>query len=100
MAFTHYYELYKRVPRRRRRELASFIHDLKCLCGRKYHLAVGEMLEDCDEDYVYVECENLSVETAESLVDDITKLCEKYSIPTNNMTDIYDTIEISLYTDF
>jgi len=100
MTFTHYYELYKRVPRRRRRKLASFIHDLKCLCGRKYHLAVGEMLENCDEDYVYVECENISVETAELLADDITKLCEKYSIPSNNMSDIYDTIEISLYTDF
>jgi len=96
---THFYELYKRVPRARRKTLAKFIHELKCLCGRKYHACVVEMLEDCDEDYVFIEAQKIMGDEYTKFVDDVTELCDSYSIPRNNICDMDFQLEISLYTD-
>jgi len=98
--YTHFYELFKRVSRARRKTIAKFIHELKKLSGRKYHCYVGEMLEDCDEDYVYIERGKLSQDDYEKLVDEVTELCDTYSIPRNNICDMDYQLEISLYTDF
>ena len=100
MAYVHFYELFKRVPRARRKFLASFIHELKKLCGRKYHVAVCEMLENCCEDYVFVERGNLSQDDYVELVKEVAELCDNYSIPNNNICDLGFQLEISLYTDF
>lgn len=98
--YTHFYELFKRVSRARRKTIAKFIHELKKLSGRKYHCYVGEMLEDCDEDYVYIERGKLSQDDYVKLVDEVTQLCDDYSIPRNNICDMDYQLEISLYTDF
>ena len=100
MAYVHFYELFKRVPRARRKFLASFIHELKKLCGRKYHVAVCEMLENCCEDYVFVERGNLSQDDYVKLIGEVVELCDKYSIHCNNICDLGFQLEISLYTDF
>jgi hypothetical protein len=97
---THFYELYKRVSRARRKELAKFIHKLKCICGRNYHCYVGEMLEDCDEDYVYVDRGSLTQDDYSKLVDDVTELCDTFGITRCNICDMDYQLEISLYTDF
>ena len=97
MAYVHFYEFYKRVSRSRRKELAKFVHELKKLCGRKYHAHVVEMLENCDEDYVFVECDTTKDNT--SLMEDIEALCYEYGIPNRNIVDMCSQIEISLYTD-
>lgn len=97
---THFYELWKRVPRTRRKQLAKFIHELKKLCGRGYHVAVVEMLEDCDEDYIFVERGKLSQDNYTKLVDDVTELCDSFAIPRSNICDMDYQLEINLYTDF
>jgi hypothetical protein len=97
MAYVHFYEFYKRVSRSRRKELAKFVHELKKLCGRKYRTHVVEMLENCDEDYVFVECDTTKDNT--SLMEDIKALCYEYGIPMRNVVDMCSQIEISLYTD-
>ena len=97
MAYVHFYEFYKRVSRSRRKELAEFLYKLKRLCGGKYHAHVVEMLENCDEDYVFVECDTTKDNT--SLMEDINGLCNKYGIPMRNVGDMCSQIEISLYTD-
>jgi hypothetical protein len=97
MAYVHFYEFYKRVSRSRRKELAKFVHELKKLCGRKYHTCVVEMLENCNEDYVFVECDTTKDNT--SLMEDINGLCNEYGIPMRNVVDMCSQIEISLYTD-
>lgn len=97
---THFYELWKRVSRARRRELAKFIHELKKLSGRKYHCCVVEMLEDCDEDYIFIERGKLKQDDYNKLVEDVTELCDRFAIPRNNICDMDFQLEISLYTDF
>ena len=47
-------DLYHRISYNKRRAICDFIHAFKCMCGRKYHLHVTEVLEDCDEDYIAV----------------------------------------------
>lgn len=99
---THYYELYKRVSRSRRRELASFIHEMKKLMGGKYHLHVVEVLEDCDEDYIFVDevADDMDYEVIKS---EVLALVDKYGIARRNV-DFYDNqpeeITIHLYSDF
>lgn len=104
---THFYELYKRVNRSRRRELAKFIHELKVLCGRKYHCHVLEMLENCDEDYLSIDTTKLDIETEEQFEKELMNLTDKYAIPRRNVIfdfEPYYTDErgyvINLYTDF
>jgi hypothetical protein len=55
------------------------------------------MLENCDEDYVFVECDTTKDNT--SLMEDINGLCNEYGIPMRNVVDMCSQIEISLYTD-
>ena len=98
--YTHFYELYKRVPRSRRKRLAQFIHRVKCLCGRTYHIALSEMLDQCVEDYLFIDSERLDEETASKLLTDVTALCDKYCIPREHIEDDDDRIVIFLYTDF
>ena len=113
---THFYELWKRIPRERRRELATFIHRLKCLCGRKYHLRVLTNLDsithldgiDCVRyDNVCV-CgvEKLDAAAFINLQKGIIELMDKFGIPRRNF--FYENEEcyvegenfiIDLYTD-
>jgi hypothetical protein len=98
--FTHFYQLYKRVPRARRKELVTFIYKLKNFCGRGYHVHVSEMLEDCCEDYLWIE-----VKTDNGWYDEVKQgvidLCDRYGIPRSNiMVNPDGSIEVSLYTDF
>ena len=94
---THFYELYKGVCRGRRKVLAKFIHELKKLCGCKYHVHVVEMLEECDEDYLFIDIEKLN--DYGPIENEITLLCDFYCIPRNNILLNNGVIEISLYTD-
>ena len=98
MAFVHFYELWKRIPRRRRRALVSFIYELKKQMGGKHHVHVGEMLENCEEDYLFIEVDNTN-EKFNEILNDVYALCDKHSIPRNNVF-IDGNIEIGLYTDY
>ena len=80
MAYTHFYELYKRVPRARRKSIAKFIHEVKKLSGRKYHCYVLEMLEDCDEDYLSIDVTKLDMETEEQFENELMELVDEYGI--------------------
>jgi len=107
MSYTHFYELYKRVPRARRKRLAKFIHELKKLSGRKYHCNVIEMLEGCDEDYLSIETTKLSISEENTFEEELNNLCDEYSIPRQNveydMEPLYTDergFTIHLYTDF
>lgn len=107
MAYTHFYELYKRVPRARRKSIAKFIHEVKKLSGRKYHCDVLEMLEDCDEDYLSINVTKLDMETEEQFENELMELVDEYGIPRRNVRLDYEPYYsnekgyvISLYTDF
>lgn len=104
---THFYDFYKRVPRQRRKRLAKFLHELKCLCGRKYHVHVLEMLENCEEDYLMIDTTNLPINDEIKLTTEIIGLMDKYFIPRGNLEqndEPYYTdergITIYPYTDF
>lgn len=104
---TRFYDFYKRVPRYRRKELAKFVHELKKLCGRKFHVHVLEMLENCDEDYVSVDTTKLDFDMEALLQDKVLELMDEYGIPRRNMREeceYYFTDErgftIALYSDF
>ena len=104
---THFYELYKRVPRARRKELAKFIHELKCMCGRKYHVHVLEMLENCEEDYLSIDTTKLVGEVGNEFEKELLDLADEYAIPRKKIdyfSEPYYTNEegycIYLYTDF
>lgn len=92
--FTKAKDLYGLVSYRRRRMLSTFIHELKKLCGRKYHACIVEMLEDCDEDYVFV------ARKSDEMYNDVVALCDEYGIPRSNIVNMDYQIEIALYTDF
>lgn len=105
--YTHFYELYKRVPRARRKSLAKFIHEVKKLSGRKYHCNVIEMLEDCDEDYLSIETTKLSAAEENAFEEELWALADSYHLPRTNIEydmEPYYTDErgftIYLYTDF
>ena len=107
MAYTHFYELYKRVSRARRKEIVKFIHEVKKLSGRKYHCFVLEMLENCDEDYLSIDVTKLDLATEEAFEGELLELADEYGIPRRNIRldyEPYYTDEkgyvISLYTDY
>lgn len=102
--YTHFYQLYKRVPRARRKSLAKFIHEVKKLSGRKYHCHVLEMLE---EDYLSIDITKLDLATEEAFEGELLLLGDEYKIPRKNIRldcEPYYTNEkgfvIDLYTDF
>lgn len=115
--YTHFYQLWKRVPRARRKELAKFIHRFKCLCGRKYHLHVTERLEgdiDLENDGTTHAWDNLSIDVAhvpceqfDKLYGDIIRLMDEFGIPRKNFRHESEPFFIEeecfmvyLYTDF
>ncbi len=112
--YTHFYHLWKRVPRARRKELAKFIHRFKCLCGHKYHLHVTERLDgdiDLGNDGTTHAFDNVSIEFGkgacgdiDTLLNDINALIDEFGIPRKNLIHKIDWcgeyIMIYLYTDY
>ena len=74
-------DLYHRISYNKRRAICDFIHAFKCMCGRKYHLHVTEVLEDCDEDYIAVfDLDKLSQVDYLQFVNDVYRMCEKHNM--------------------
>ena len=74
-------DLYHCISYNKRRAICDFIHAFKCMCGRKYHLHVTEVLEDCDEDYIAVfNLDKLSQVDYLQFTNDVYKMCEKHNI--------------------
>jgi hypothetical protein len=89
--------LYHGVRYNRRKQLSRFIHELKKLSGRKYHKQVVEMLEECNEDYVFINVKSENV--PDGLMDEVIALCDKFRIPRQNVCQWDEFIDIHLYTD-
>ena len=88
-------DLYHRISYNKRRAICDFIHAFKCMCGRKYHLHVTEVLEDCDEDYIAVfDLDKLSQVDYLQFTNDVYKMCEKHNI---DFTFFGDEVNIYLY---
>ena len=103
---TRFYQLWKRVPRERRKALAKFIHELKKLASSTNECIVMERLGNRANDYVYVDVENLSADARATLLNGIRELADTYSMPRTNIVSAchptYGTpiITCNLYTDF
>ena len=101
---TRFYQLWKRVPRERRKELAKFIHELKKLASRNNELIVVERLGKREKDYVYIDVSDIPIAKAISLLEPIRLLGDEFSIPRNNIRygeneDCGFAIICDLYTD-
>ena len=98
--YTHFYELYKRVPRARRRVLANFIHELKKLSGRGFRSHVTESISQSENDFVSVNISNLGVLSKPLYLALFYLLVDECLIPRGNVDETEDTITIRLYTDY
>ena len=88
-------DLYHRISYNKRRAICDFIHAFKCMCGRKYHLHVTEVLEDCDEDYIAVfDLDKLSQVDYLQFTNDVYRMCEKHNM---DFTFFGDDVSIYLY---
>ena len=107
---THSNQLYLAVEEPRRKELRTFIHELKKFVGGKLHLHVAEKLEQCSGDELTIRLVPLK-----SILDcmfnacayaDICKMCDEYGLPKRNVSQVIDdetdepVVTIKLYTDF
>lgn len=103
---THFYQLWKRVPRSRRKELAKFIHELKKLASANNECLVVERLGNREEDHVYIDINDLTSEQQNALRDKVWALGDKFGIPRHNIEferdDDWDIpiIICFLYTDY
>ena len=102
---THFYQLWKRVPRSRRKNLARFIHELKKL-ATKYNCLVIERLGNRHEDYVYIDIRSLSDEQQNELREKVWELGDTWWVPRFNIDFDHDgiltnveSIYCYLYTD-
>lgn len=74
-------DLYHCISYDKRRAICDFIHAFKCMCGRKYHLHVTEVLKDCYEDCLTVfDLDKLSQIDYLQFINDVYKMCEKHNI--------------------
>ena len=83
---THYYQYDSSLPHSRRRLNAAFVHRLKKLVGRVYHLHVVEIFADEDHgDYVSVRNKNRRVDARNAIL----ALCKAYGIG-DEFIHVYD----------
>ena len=88
-------DLYHRISYNKRRAICDFIHAFKCMCGRKYHLHVTEILWDCDEDYVAVfDLDKLSQVDYLQFVNDVYRMCKKHNM---NFKFFRNDVHVFLY---
>lgn len=83
---THSYQFESNLPRSRKKLNARFVHHLKCLCGRKYHLYVSETFGDDefgDSVCVCVPKDNTTIKG------EIMSLCESFGIG-SDYVEVYD----------
>ena len=108
---THSNDLYLAVERERRKELRTFIHELKKFVGGKNHLFVAENLSQSSKDNLVIKLFPLNSLLAVFLKADIaatiTQMCDEYGIPRRNVKHTFEgedenvpTITINLFTDF
>jgi hypothetical protein len=103
---TRFYQLWKRVPRERRKALAKFIHELKKLASATNECIVVERLGNRANDYVYVEVDNLSTDERATLLANIRELGDTFALPRTNIVLGHDVtygsaiITCNLYTDY
>ena len=82
---TRFYQLWKRVPRIRRKELAKFIHELKKLASANNECLVVERLGKREEDYVYIDISDLTDEQATALRAKVWELGDRFRLPRFNI---------------
>jgi hypothetical protein len=107
---THSDELYLAVEKPRRKELRTFIHELKKFVGGKLHLHVSETLEQSSDDSLEIRLFPLKgivdAFVNANVYTDIVKMCDEYGIPRRNISQVIDeetdepVVTIKLYTDF
>ena len=108
---THSDDLYLAVERERRKELRTFIHELKKFVGGKNHLHVAENLSQSSNDHLVIELfplnSILSAFLNADIATTITQMCDKYGIPRRNVKQTFEgengeipVITINLFTDF
>jgi uncharacterized metal-binding protein len=107
---THSNDLYLAVEQPRRKELRTFIHELKKFVGGKLHLHVSETLGQSSDDKLEIRlfplnCIHSAFENAK-VYTDIVQMCDEYGIPRRNVSQVIDeethepVVTIKLYVDF
>lgn len=107
---THSNDLYLAVERERRKELRTFIHELKKFVGGN-HLHVTENLSQSSKDNLVIKLlplnSLLAVVVNADLACTIERMCDEYGIPRRNVKHTFEgedenvpTITINLFTDF
>ena len=107
---THSNDLYLAVERERRKELRTFIHELKKFIGGN-HLHVTENLSQSSKDNLVIKLLPLNSLLASfvnaDLARTITQMCDEYGIPRRNVKHTFEgedekvpTFTINLFTDF
>ena len=108
---THSNDLYLAVERERRKELRTFIHELKKFVGGKNHLHVAENLSQSCNDNLVIKLFPLdslfAVFVNADIAATITQMCDEVGIPRRNVKHTFEgedenvpTITINLFTDF
>lgn len=108
---THSNDLYLAVEKERRKELRTFIHELKKFVGGKNHLHVAVNLSQSSNDHLVIELfplnSFLSALLNADIATTITQMCDEYGIPRRNVkltfvgeNDELPVITINLFTDF
>ena len=110
ITMTHSNDLYLAVERERRKELRTFIHELKKFVGG-VHLHVTENLSQSCKDNLVIKLFPLdsifAVLANASVASRITKMCDEVGIPRRNVKHTFEgedgevpVITINLFTDF
>ena len=107
---THSDDLYLAVEKPRRKELRTFIHELKKFVGGKLSLHVSETLEQSSSDKLEIRLfplrNILDAFLNADVYTDIVKMCDEYGIPRRNVSQVIDeetgepVVTIKLYVDF
>ena len=105
---THSDDLYLAVEKPRRKELRTFIHELKKFVGGEHKLHVTETLQQSSDDSLEIRLHPLTNFLVSFLDAEIRirieEMCEEYGIPKRNVlheiVDDTPTMTIKLYTDF